>query len=210
MGRGSNYVNNNRGVALQAPKKKGKKGEIRMIACQYGTGCIRPGCIYSHPSTKSGTAVQSMEPCMAFLAGTCAFSAKGCKKRHPSKEEAQRLISKYQQTRCRFGDQCRTNGCLYLHPRDNEGDPYSMPLLLQQDHSLPLAQAAMDTNNNYSGGAAANWGYNEYYTASYSAPAEALANTNSLFQSDPHLEEMRIEGKNVNAREFVPGSWKAP
>lgn len=211
MGRGNNYVNNNKGVALQATKKQaGRKGAIKMIACQYGAGCTRSDCIYSHPSTKSGETVQSMEPCMAFLAGTCAFSAKGCRKRHPSKQEAEHLTSKYQQTRCRFGVQCRTNGCLYLHPRD-EDDPYSIPAL-QQCQVLPQAQGSTDVNYYSGGGRVPNWGYNEYYTASYDAPAEAMANANAntIHPTDPQLDEMRIEGKNVNAREFVPGSWKSP
>ena len=120
MPRGKNYVNNNRGVSLQAPKK----GQ-RMVACIYGAGCTRGGCIYSHPRGKGtkeqGKAeIQSKEPCMSFLAGVCMFSAGGCRKKHPSKAEADRLVVKYRATKCRFGDACMTRGCLYLHTEEEE------------------------------------------------------------------------------------------
>jgi hypothetical protein len=48
----------------------------------------------------------------------CAFDGKGCRKRHPPKHEIEQLISKYKKTRCRFGDECKTKGCLYVHPSD--------------------------------------------------------------------------------------------
>lgn len=115
MGKGANYVNNNRGVHLQANKKK--TGD-NMPMCQYGAGCSRASCIYRHPARTGVPLQQSKEPCMAFLAGLCAFDGKGCRKRHPPKHEIDRLISKYKKTRCRFGDECKTNGCLYMHPSD--------------------------------------------------------------------------------------------
>lgn len=122
MARGTNYCNNNKGVALQAATKKNKGKSLKMIACQYGAGCNRSDCIYSHPASRGenghSSFVQSKEPCMAFLAGICAFPAKGCRKRHPQNDEAERLIQKYQRMKCRFGDTCRTSGCLYQHPGD--------------------------------------------------------------------------------------------
>ena len=124
MARGTNYCNNNKGVALQAATKKNKGKSLKMIACQYGAGCNRSDCIYSHPASRgengngNSSFVQSKEPCMAFLAGICAFPAKGCRKRHPLNDEAERLIQKYQRMNCRFADTCRTSGCLYQHPGD--------------------------------------------------------------------------------------------
>ena len=94
-----------------------------MIICQYGTGCNRPDCIYDHPYGKddgkgrsSANGSQSREPCMAYLAGMCTFSASGCRKRHPPPIECERFIAKYGKVKCRFGDSCMTKGCLYLHP----------------------------------------------------------------------------------------------
>lgn len=116
MPRGKNYVNNNKGMTMQAPKKKGPS----MEQCFYGAGCIRKDCIYRHdgPAKGDGSGDKSNEPCMPFLAGLCTFSAKGCRKRHPNKEEAERLIAKYKTTKCRYGDHCKTTGCLYIHSKD--------------------------------------------------------------------------------------------
>mmetsp|Transcript_2946 Transcript_2946/g.8579 ORF Transcript_2946/g.8579 Transcript_2946/m.8579 type:complete len:296 (-) Transcript_2946:123-1010(-) len=122
MPRGKNYVNQGKGVSLQAPPTK--KGS-QMIVCQYGTGCNRPDCIYRHPYGKDGDKgrsstnnTQSREPCMAYLAGLCTFSALGCRKCHPPPLECERLVAKYSQVKCRFGDSCMTKGCLYMHPCD--------------------------------------------------------------------------------------------
>lgn len=114
MPRGSNYVNNNRGVSLLASKKN----KTRMVECSYGAACTRKGCIYSHPPKTSKAFAQSNEPCMAYLAGICTFTTKTCRKRHPGDEESERLIAKYSSMNCRFGDSCMTNGCLYRHPSD--------------------------------------------------------------------------------------------
>ena len=87
--------------------------------CDYGAGCNNPKCIYRHPTAKDPSYYhQSKDPCMAFLAGQCAFDAKGCRKRHPPKQEAEQLIARYKRTKCRFGDDCKTRGCLYQHPSD--------------------------------------------------------------------------------------------
>jgi len=123
MGKGSNYLNNNKGVCLQASKKS----KERMPLCNYGLGCKNPSCIYRHPGDDSGSAFfQSPEPCMAFLAGICVFDAKGCRKRHPKEDEAIRLREKYSKVRCRFGDECKTEGCLYLHPSDEQQQTTTM------------------------------------------------------------------------------------
>mmetsp|Transcript_6924 Transcript_6924/g.16499 ORF Transcript_6924/g.16499 Transcript_6924/m.16499 type:complete len:288 (+) Transcript_6924:214-1077(+) len=125
MPRGKNYVNQGKGVSLQAPVKKGGS---QMTVCQYGTGCNRSDCIYRHPygkdsdkgrSSSTNNSRQSREPCMAFLAGLCTFSASGCRKRHPPPLECERLVAKYSKVKCRFGDSCLTKSCLYMHPGDD-------------------------------------------------------------------------------------------
>lgn len=110
MPRGKNYVNNNQGVFLQASKKNTQS----MRQCEYGSACNRPDCIYSHDHVTA----KSDGVCLQFLAGKCAFSAGGCRKRHPTKDERDRLLRKYKRMRCHFGDECHTEGCLYLHPRE--------------------------------------------------------------------------------------------
>ncbi|CAJ1945131.1 unnamed protein product [Cylindrotheca closterium] len=110
MPRGKNYVNNNRGVFLQASKKN----KQIMRQCEYGSACNRPDCIYQHDNVGTKTD----EVCLQFLAGTCAFATGGCRKRHPNKDEKDRLLRKYKRVRCHFGDDCHTEGCLYLHPKE--------------------------------------------------------------------------------------------
>ena len=111
MPRGKNYVNNNKGVTLQANKAGNKK----MEACFYGEACTRPNCIYRH-DIPSATVKKSIEPCMAFLAAQCTFSAAKCRNRHPAQPEAEKLRTKFATIRCRHGTKCQTAGCLYLHP----------------------------------------------------------------------------------------------
>lgn len=116
MPRGKNYVNNNRGVTMQASSKK--KAPV-MEQCFYGAGCTRANCFYRHDNPAGGLE-KSEEPCMPFLAGMCTFSATGCKKRHPPKEEKERLLAKYKSMKCRYGKHCKTAGCLYLHDENND------------------------------------------------------------------------------------------
>lgn len=215
MPRGKNYVNNHKGVSLAAPR--GKKAEP-MTVCQYGSGCNRPDCIYRHPNGKEdGNFQQSQEPCMPFLAGLCAFSAKGCRKRHPPKEEAERLIEKYKTTRCRFGNECRTKGCLYIHPGDQEeesnvpamnatlfpplatssGQPTQTVPPLQNSAwkaspVLPQQQSSYSTPVNYA---------NSVYSAQPSRSVAATAESGEASQVSPD-EEL-----NANAKEFVPGGF---
>jgi hypothetical protein len=111
MPRGKNYVNNNQGVVLQA-STKGNATSMRL--CEYGAGCIREDCIYRH----DGDGGKTEEVCLPFLAGKCTFADDGCRRRHPIKQECERLMAKYKRTRCRFADDCRTDGCLYLHPKE--------------------------------------------------------------------------------------------
>ena len=91
-----------------------------MEACFFGAGCTRPGCIYRHDRAALASNPQSEEPCMAYLAGYCAFNARSCRKRHPPPGEADQLREKYSQIRCRYGSQCQTEGCLYRHEARTE------------------------------------------------------------------------------------------
>ena len=78
MPRGKNYVNQGKGMALQASTKRGGQ---KMIVCQYGTGCNRPDCIYEHPYGKddgkgrsSANSSQSREPHAWPISRACARS----------------------------------------------------------------------------------------------------------------------------------------
>uniref|UniRef100_A0A7S3P915 C3H1-type domain-containing protein n=1 Tax=Amphora coffeiformis TaxID=265554 RepID=A0A7S3P915_9STRA len=114
-----------------------------MEACFFGAGCTRPGCIYRHDRAAIQSNPQSEEPCMAYLAGHCAFNAKSCRKRHPPPAEADRLRQKYSQIRCRYGSECQTEGCLYRHEALSE--PVSLVDWVAQpvEPARPPAAAAL-------------------------------------------------------------------
>ena len=143
MARGKNYMNNNRGVGLQAHTKKGSN----QIPCQYGAGCTRPDCIYRHdtPTAASGgDGTGGGSVCLPYLAGLCTFTNQGCRNYHPTNHaEIQRLKAKYKKIRCRHGNACRTDGCLYLHPKEMK--PMEPNYVLPQSSFPPLQQN--NTNN---------------------------------------------------------------
>jgi hypothetical protein len=188
MPRGKNYVNNNRGVFLKGPKKG------VMESCYYGASCTRKGCIYRHDvSTKepNQSIERSTEPCMAFLAGICTFSTETCRKRHPSSaEEQQELIAQFQRTLCRFGTQCKTNGCLFQHTAT--GDDAAFP-------PLPGAAGLMTAPPIF----ASAW---------RAAPptSHLLHPPPSHFQPPPPpapTDTDKTPELNIQAKEFVPGGW---
>ena len=213
MPRGKNYVNQGKGVSLQASSKSKAR---QMVVCQYGTACARPDCIYRHPYGKGGVASsaggsaakQSREPCMAYLAGICTFSATGCRKRHPPPLECQRLIDKYSKVKCRFGDDCLTNGCLYMHPGDEEYDDGSSRTYAQEPtylspqdmHSAfpPLgatAVAATFSNETVLGGGAV-------------APTNNVAMTASTPSWAPATATAADANASTTAAPVAAGSWK--
>jgi hypothetical protein len=127
MGKGANYVNQNKGVHLEKNKKR---SDNNMPACNFGGGCNRPACIYRHPPSE-----QSKDACMAFMAGSCVFDAESCRKRHPPPHEVERLMLKYKRTKCRFAEDCKTKGCLFVHPGEE--------LLPQPPHRMDPQQRMM-------------------------------------------------------------------
>lgn len=153
MPRGKNYVNNQRGVHLQN-KSGGGKGPPEMIQCEYGSGCQRTECIYRHdePSKRSSSSSGKNDVCIPFLAGKCTFE-KGCRKRHPPKNEIPRLLAKYKKTRCRFGDECYTEGCLFLHPKEEKArephfiSPHNFPPLSNCGSIDPKQATAAPTDS---------------------------------------------------------------
>ena len=103
---------------------KGRKGKkaTKMPACTYGAACTRKGCIYSHPPKKrsaggGGAAPSSPESddvCLPYVAGLCTYGSR-CRKRHPSQAQCAVLRASYAEQPCRWGDGCRSEGCLYWH-----------------------------------------------------------------------------------------------
>jgi len=132
-------------MTLQIHDKK----SASMEPCFYGAVCNRKDCIYRH-DVEVPDAKRTNEACLSFLAGTCKFTATTCKKRHPPKQEAERLKAKYSKIQCRFGDDCKTNNCLYTHPRDaQKSDPVAFlehsafpPLSNRSDNSANLHRSA--------------------------------------------------------------------
>jgi pentatricopeptide repeat protein len=63
-----------------------------------------------------GMAVEKTDKlCLAYVAGSCSYGDR-CFKVHPPDGEVMRILEAYGSQVCRFGDGCRTNGCLYYHP----------------------------------------------------------------------------------------------
>lgn len=118
-----------------------------MKICEYGTACNRADCIYRHDNVASKTD----EVCLQFLAGTCAFGGGGCRKRHPPKDEKDRLLKKYKRIRCHFGDDCRTGGCLYLHPREMRPIEPAYIEPVNMDVAFPALSATTNSTKKPSG-----------------------------------------------------------
>mmetsp|Transcript_1853 Transcript_1853/g.2147 ORF Transcript_1853/g.2147 Transcript_1853/m.2147 type:complete len:274 (+) Transcript_1853:490-1311(+) len=100
---------------------KGRKEKQRQLPmCEYGAGCKRKDCIYRHPSkdAQGGEVVvqngDSNSVCIQFLSGECAFGSR-CRNRHVTGDEAERILSKYRNMRCRWGKDCNNKNCLYFH-----------------------------------------------------------------------------------------------
>ena len=90
------------------------------------------------PSSKG----HGSDVCIPFLAGKCTFE-KGCRKRHPTKEELPRLLARYKQIRCRFADECYTDGCLFLHPKEAKGK-LDGPAFIESNDFPPLKNNSGD------------------------------------------------------------------
>lgn len=184
--------------------------------CSYGAGCTRADCIYRHPETKRKSVPQSSEPCMAFLAGICTFTADGCRKRHVGKAEAQKLVAKYQSMPCRYGRACKTAGCLFIHPGDGDevseegkesvcAENFPTPTWAQQ------RQQQQHTSLGFS-----SWVPNSPRTLEYTPAGTQYSKSTPQTQYPTPQSRAPLEtsplsaaGTNPNAKEFVPGSWKA-
>lgn len=195
-----------------------------MEACFFGAGCTRKDCIFRHDKSALASNPQSEEPCMAYLAGYCAFNAKSCRKRHPPPAEAERLRQKYSQIRCRYGNECQTDGCLYRHQALTE--PVALSWTAQPTtHTAPPPVAVPGTS---------------WRPTPPSAPPQPLATArpvppsvppqppfslrpmppsfppqpptappqppSSTLRPPPPPQSHAEGGFNANAREFVPGS----
>jgi hypothetical protein len=147
MPRSKNYVNQNKGMTLQAPGKEA----VREV-CFFGRQCKRPDCIYMHPDGRGqGNAKQRAKsdaarpPCQAFLAEQCPHDESVCHKRHPPPDEIPGWLEKYSKIQCRNGTQksCPTKGCLYGHAErafhSHEGHYNNMHTMQQQQ---PMDEAA--------------------------------------------------------------------
>mmetsp|Transcript_15372 Transcript_15372/g.18475 ORF Transcript_15372/g.18475 Transcript_15372/m.18475 type:complete len:253 (+) Transcript_15372:103-861(+) len=137
---------------------------------------------------------QSNEPCMPYLAGSCALPAGACKKRHPPKVEADKLVAKYKTVDCRFADKCRTKACLYNHsPEKPAGDhitenPLDFPPLSGEESapttkSLPPPMGA--------------WGKTP--PTSTSTNGEGTSTPTSTGPSSPSKENVKGGPKNSNS-----------
>mmetsp|Transcript_18826 Transcript_18826/g.52601 ORF Transcript_18826/g.52601 Transcript_18826/m.52601 type:complete len:318 (+) Transcript_18826:171-1124(+) len=182
MPRGKNYANNQRGVHLQAKSGSGK-GSQNMTQCEYGGACQRTDCIYRHdePQKRASGGGGKNDVCIPFLAGKCTFE-KGCRKRHPSKSEISRLLAKYKKTRCRFGDECYTESCLFLHPKEEKARE---PHFISPQNFPPLSQCEpRDSKQVSSAPADSAWNKNPP-----NVPADVLANRVSPSPSSQPTED---------------------
>jgi hypothetical protein len=94
-----------------------------MPNCKYGLACNRKDCVFKHPSgprttttinTGGSSSDYENEVCLPFLAGTCAFGD-SCFSWHPSPKETESIKKKFALKWCKFGNSCKTKGCLYKH-----------------------------------------------------------------------------------------------
>lgn len=179
-----------------------KKGAKVTEKCFYGAGCTRSDCIYQHDrSDKASQQPKSTEPCMAYLAGICSFEAVTCRKRHPrSQAECDDLISHYQRIPCRFGSDCKTKGCLFKHPQDQNMVEEQFCTTVPLSSWKPAPPVAFAANPSaplfVPSGVVATAHGQSTLPVSRQVPS-------TIQYSDSRAEE---SGKlNVNARSFVPG-----
>ncbi|GMH89245.1 hypothetical protein TL16_g11397 [Triparma laevis f. inornata] len=143
----TNATRQNKG-AMSMAGSSGASKKAKMPLCSYGSACTRgKSCVYRHPSKKkpsSGnpaakTSAPPAKVCLAHLAGTCTFSGR-CFNRHPSEKESEELRKGYKQKKCLYGDDCRSMGCLYFHPREEEIDEdvikMAAQLQLEEENAL--------------------------------------------------------------------------
>jgi hypothetical protein len=141
---------------------------------------------------------------MAYLAGICKFDAKSCLKRHPDDAECEQLIAKYSSKACRFGDKCKTKGCLYQHQTQPVVQPscfWAPPVPLHDTNAFPPLDAATVKDANES-------------TVSDEAFPPLTATTTTVTNTHvPHTNDgMRTNNAfyTVNAHGYPPIGYGAP
>lgn len=97
-----------------------KKRPVVMPECDYGALCTRKGCVYRHPKKNEAPLPDHSDPdlpiCLHFLTGTCMWG-QHCHQRHTSDvDELLALKEKLELIPCKWGLNCRSANCLYLHP----------------------------------------------------------------------------------------------
>lgn len=121
------YTNTIRGggarnpLTIAGPNSGGRNSSKQLTPkCAYGAACTRRGCAYLHPDSSDAPYESYHEDprskiCKPFLAGLCTYGNR-CMNRHPVQAEADAVRATYKEKLCSYGDDCQTEGCLYLHP----------------------------------------------------------------------------------------------
>eukprot|EP00586_Coscinodiscus_wailesii_P022930 CAMPEP_0172501112 /NCGR_PEP_ID=MMETSP1066-20121228/146171_1 /TAXON_ID=671091 /ORGANISM="Coscinodiscus wailesii, Strain CCMP2513" /LENGTH=442 /DNA_ID=CAMNT_0013275717 /DNA_START=146 /DNA_END=1471 /DNA_ORIENTATION=+ len=151
----TNTIRNNKGpLSIPVGPKKNKRSpksaassySPKVPSCHYGAACTRPGCIYRHPPRDPHTRQPVYDSyhqdpkskiCLPFLSGLCEYGRK-CRHRHPDENEADAVRASYKSKRCSYGDDCRTDGCLYYH--DWEVKPTTTCISATAPEFAPLQQ----------------------------------------------------------------------
>lgn len=173
MPRDKNYVNNNLGTYLQG--KVRNNGLLSIRQNEYEGKYHHCESPLRSPSKSKGIL------CLPFLAGKCTY-IKGCRKHHPSQGDIPRLLAMYKKTRCRFRDECYTDGCLFLHPKEER--QIQEPSFIALHHFPPLS--------------------NTCKTASRSSPKNSNNSknnvkeaTNSAWKKNPSNMTTDMDSKNI-------------
>eukprot|EP00927_Polykrikos_kofoidii_P008007 TRINITY_DN13314_c0_g1_i1.p1 TRINITY_DN13314_c0_g1~~TRINITY_DN13314_c0_g1_i1.p1 ORF type:complete len:954 (+),score=143.72 TRINITY_DN13314_c0_g1_i1:136-2997(+) len=103
---------------------KSKAAKVQVPECRYGAACTRKDCVFRHPPKKAAAQApaKSDKVCFAFVAGKCVFGRQ-CRDNHPDEDSCRTIRERYQKIDCQWGRDCRTDGCLYQHPSDEQVGP---------------------------------------------------------------------------------------
>lgn len=115
------FTNTTNKKAAGKPLRLKANKHIQLPLCRYGTACMyKKECIYRHPTSTASSATlpstSNQRICMAYIAGNCEYG-KSCFDKHPSEAEAEELRETLKAKPCKYGENCRTENCLYEHPQ---------------------------------------------------------------------------------------------